>query len=282
MEPCQTASMTLEQIGHRERGSGQSRRQTASSNRVTIWGLPLARVTFQQTVDTVDQLIEERRPGFFITANLHYAMLANRDPRLQAANDRAAFIVADGMPLVSYSRLKRQPLPERVAGSDLIYGLCERAAERGHRVFLLGGAPGVAEQAAGKLCRRYPGLQIVGVEVPPFRKLTAEEHHHLIGRIRAARPDLLLVALGQPKGEIWLAENFRALGVPVCVQVGATFDFVAGRVRRAPKWMQKIGLEWFHRILSEPRRLVPRYFRDALFLLQALTRDLSATFQRSN
>ncbi len=279
MEPCQTASTTLEQIGRRERGSGQSRRQTVSSNRVTIWGLPLARVTFQQTVAMVDQLIERHRPGFFITANLHYAMLANRDPRLRAANGQAAFIVADGMPLVSYSRLKRQPLPERVAGADLIYGLCERAAQRGHRVFLLGGAPGVAEQAAGKLCRRYPGLQIVGVEVPPFRELTSQEHSQLIGRIRAARPDLLLVALGQPKGEIWLAENFRALGVPVCVQVGATFDFVAGRVRRAPKWMQKIGLEWFHRILSEPRRLLPRYVHNALFLLQALTRDLSAAFR---
>ena len=122
-------------------------------------------------------------------------------------------------------------------------------------------------------------MQIVGVEVPPFRELTAEEHSELIGRIRAARPDLLLVALGQPKGEIWLAENCRSLGVPVCVQVGATFDFVAGRVRRAPKWMQKIGLEWLHRILSEPRRLLPRYVHNALFLFQALTRDVSVALR---
>jgi len=165
-------------------------------SRATVFGIPLARVTSDQAVSLVDRLIERRRPGFFITANLHYAMLTGRHRQLAAVNDRAAFILADGMPLVWYSRLGRRPLPERVTGADLIYRLCRRAAEKRHRVFLLGGAEGVARQAAENLCRRYPGLKIVGTEAPPFRQLTPEEHQQMIARIRRARPDLLLVALG--------------------------------------------------------------------------------------
>jgi N-acetylglucosaminyldiphosphoundecaprenol N-acetyl-beta-D-mannosaminyltransferase len=240
----------------------------------TIWGLPLACVTRSQAVELVDRLIACGQPHFFITANLHYAMLTDRDPRLVDVNRRAAFLVADGMPLVWYSRLWQRPLPERVAGADLIYELCQRAVPRGHRVFLLGGAPGVADEAAQNLCRRFPGLQIAGVESPPFRPLTAQEQADLIGRIRHARPDLLLVAFGQPKGELWLGTNCQALGVPVCVQMGATLDFVAGRVRRAPRWLQRLGLEWVFRAVQEPRRLAPRYFADLLFLAKAMLRDV--------
>ena len=247
---------------------------------VRIWGLPLARLTFDQTVDLVDRLIRRRRPGFFITANLHYAMLTDRDPRLPAVNQRAAFIVADGMPLVWYSRLTGRSLPERVAGSDLIYRLCGRAAERGHRLFLLGGAPGVAQQAAEELTQRYPGLRIAGIEAPMISEMTPEQHDQLIGRIRQARPDLLLVAFGQPKGELWLAEHCRQLDVPVCVQVGASFDFVAGRVERAPRWIQRIGMEWVYRIAQEPKRMVPRYGRDAAFLVKAVLGDLLGVFRR--
>jgi len=241
--------------------------------RTTIWGLPLARLTSSETVDLVEKLIERRRPSFFITANLHYAMLTDRDSRLAELNRRAAFLVADGMPMVWYSRLIKHRLPQRVAGSDLVYQLCQRAALRGHRIFLLGGQPGVAEAAAANLCGRYPGLPIVGAEAPPFRTLSDKEHHDLLGRICRARPDLLLVAFGQPKGELWLGENYEALGVPVCVQMGATLDFVAGRVRRAPRWLQRVGLEWLFRALQEPRRLGPRYLADAIFLGRAMLRD---------
>jgi N-acetylglucosaminyldiphosphoundecaprenol N-acetyl-beta-D-mannosaminyltransferase len=240
----------------------------------TIWGLPLARVTSSETVDLVEKLIERRRPSFFITANLHYALLTDRDPRLAELNRRAAFLVADGMPMVWYSRLVKRPLPQRVAGADLVYQLCQRAALRGHRVFLLGGQPGVAEAAAANLCGRYPGLQIVGVEAPPFRTLSDMEHRDLLSRIRRARPDLLLVAFGQPKGELWLGQHYEALGVPVCVQMGATLDFVAGRVRRAPRGLQRVGLEWLYRALQEPRRLGPRYLADAVFLGRAILRDM--------
>jgi N-acetylglucosaminyldiphosphoundecaprenol N-acetyl-beta-D-mannosaminyltransferase len=231
-------------------------------------------LTYQETLDEVDRLIEQGRPALFITANLHYAMLSARDPRLQALNQKAAFLVADGMPLVWYSRLTRRRLPERVAGADLVYSLCRRAAERRHRVFFLGGAPGVAEAAAAELARRYPGLEVAGTDSPRLEALSRQQHAELLARIRRRRPHLLLAALGQPKGELWLSEHLEALAVPVSVQVGASFDFVAGRVARAPRWMQRVGLEWLYRAWREPRRLGPRYFHDGLFLARALLRDL--------
>jgi N-acetylglucosaminyldiphosphoundecaprenol N-acetyl-beta-D-mannosaminyltransferase len=251
----------------------RSPRYTPSTEPVRIWGLPLLPVTFPEAVDEVDRLIEAGQPGYFITANLNYAMLTDREPRLRDVNRDAAFILADGMPLVWYSRFARRRLPERVAGSDLIYALCGRAAEKGHRVFFLGGAPGVAEEAASRLCALYPGLKIAGVEVPPFRAMTADEHARMIDRIRAAAPQLLFVALGQPKGEQWIHEHYQALGVPACVQLGASFDFVAGRVTRAPRWLQRLGLEWAYRIYREPRRMGPRYAANAWFLMRMLARS---------
>lgn len=235
-----------------------------------VWGLSLTRITTDGLVDLVDRLIEIGRPSFFITANLHYARLAAQNSRLAEVNRRAAFLVADGMPLVWYSRWAGCPLPQRVTGADSIYRLCQRAAERGHRVFLLGGEGDVAQRAAENLRQLWPELEIVGIESPMLSELTADEHAALVRRINAAKPDLLFAALGQPKGELWLADNLDALGVPACVQIGATFDFVAGRVSRAPGWMQRTGAEWLYRIGQEPRRMVPRYFGDGVFLLKAV------------
>jgi N-acetylglucosaminyldiphosphoundecaprenol N-acetyl-beta-D-mannosaminyltransferase len=244
---------------------------------VWVWGLPLVPDTFAQALDRIDRLIAERRPSFFITANLNYAMLADGDDRLKKLNEKAAFILADGMPLVWWSRLGPRPLPERVAGSDLIYGMCERAATREHRIYLLGAGPGVAEDAAANLMKRYPGLVVSGVECPPFRQLTEIEEGEMIARIRSTSPDILFVAFGQPKGELWIAENLNRLGVPVCVQVGASLDFVAGRVRRSPRWMQRTGLEWVYRLAQEPRRLAGRYVDNLRFLVQAV---FAARFRR--
>jgi N-acetylglucosaminyldiphosphoundecaprenol N-acetyl-beta-D-mannosaminyltransferase len=243
-------------------------------NRVWVWGLPIAPMTRAQAVEAVAELVEVGQPSFFITANAHYAMLTHEDPSLQAVNAQAAFVLADGAPLVWASRWKGLPLPERVAGSDLIFDLCGRAARDGHRIFLLGGATGVAVEAAEALSRRFPGLRIVGTEAPAIREVSAEEHDALLERIRAARPDLLFVAFGQPKGEFWIAQHLQSLGVPVCVQVGASLDFVAGRVSRAPRQLQKLGLEWAYRMWLEPARLAPRYARNAWFLLGMIARDL--------
>lgn len=240
---------------------------------VWVWGLPLAPLTFRQTLEKVDALIRGGRPSYFITANLHYAMLTARDQRLPQLNAGAAFVLTDGMPLIWASRWRKRNLPERVAGSDLVPALCGRAAERGYRVFLLGGGPGVAEEAARKLVEKYPELQIVGTASPDLGKMSEEERQKLFDEIRSAKPDLLFAAFGQPKGELWLAEHGEELGVPVTVQIGASLDFVAGRVPRSPRWMQRVGLEWVYRLWREPRRLVGRYWANGLFALRMLARD---------
>lgn len=241
---------------------------------VWVWGLPLAPWNRAEAADAVMGLIDGGRPSYFITANTHYAMLTSQVPGLGAINDGAAFVLADGAPLVRASRLLGTPVPERVAGSDLIYDLCERAAARGDRLFLLGGAAGVADAAACRLEGLYPGLRIAGTACPGPGDLDGEGLARLVATIRAARPDLLLVAFGQPKGELWIARNLEALGVPACVQVGATLDFLAGRVRRAPRWLQRMGMEWAYRMSLEPGRLAPRYARNAWFLLRMVGRDL--------
>jgi N-acetylglucosaminyldiphosphoundecaprenol N-acetyl-beta-D-mannosaminyltransferase len=242
---------------------------------VWVWGVPFAPFTLAEAIAAIDGLIKKGRPTYFITANTHYAMLTEKDSGLRAINARAAFIVADGAPLVWASRWQGSPLPERVAGSDLIYELSATAAKKGYRLFFLGAAKGVAEEAAQRLGARYPGLQVVGTECPPFRELTVVEEHALIARIRSTRPDMLLVAFGQPKGERWIDRHLAELGVPVSVQVGASLDFAAGRVRRAPRWMQKSGLEWAFRLGLEPSRLFARYAGNAWFIISMVFSDVA-------
>lgn len=239
----------------------------------TVWGLPLAPLTRQGAIDRVDALVRARTPSYFITANVHYAMLTAEHPALDAINQNAAFILADGAPLVVASRQTSCPVPERVAGSDLIYDLCQLAADRGYGIYLLGGPPGIALAAAAKLKAHYPGLRIVGTACPEPDELTEPKVGTLIEQIRGAKPDLLFVALGQPKGEFWLAKNLAALNVPVAAQVGATLEFVAGRVQRAPRILQRLALEWAFRIYTDPRRLGPRYWRNARFLARQVILD---------
>ncbi len=246
----------------------------AANDPVWVWGVPLKRLTMADTVAAVSDLIKAGQPSYFITANTHYVMLTDDNLNLRTINSRAAFIVADGAPLIWASHWQGSPLPERVAGSDLIFELSAQAAKKGHRLFFLGGAEGAAEEAARRLSARYPGLQVVGTECPPFRDLNADEQAALIDRICSAGPDILFVAFGQPKGELWIDRHFEKLGVPVSVQVGASLEFAAGKIRRAPRWMQKIGLEWAFRLGLEPRRLLGRYARNAWFISRMIVRDL--------
>jgi N-acetylglucosaminyldiphosphoundecaprenol N-acetyl-beta-D-mannosaminyltransferase len=215
-------------------------------------------------------LVEGRDPTFFITANTHYAMLTWKNPELMAVNRAARFIIADGAPLVWASRGTPTPLPERVAGSDLIFELSELAARKNYRVFLAGGAPGVATEAASRLVARYPGLQVVGTASPSFRGPLDRDYLELRARIHETKPHILMIAATMPHGERWLAAQAVDLGVPVSVNLGASFDFAAARVTRAPRWMQRTGLEWAFRLSIEPRRLAFRYIRNALFIARML------------
>jgi N-acetylglucosaminyldiphosphoundecaprenol N-acetyl-beta-D-mannosaminyltransferase len=236
---------------------------------VRVLGLPLTPYTTGETVDRLDELVKSGGPAYIVTANLNYAMLCDTEPDLHDVNAHAKFVVADGAPLVWWSRLVGRPLPERVAGSDLIFLMSARAAERGYRVYLLGAGPGVAAAVGAKLTERYPGLVVVGTESPPFRSLTAAEQAEQLERIRAASPDIVMLAFKMPDGERWLRDHSAELGVPLVLQFGASFDFVAGNVVRAPGWMQRTGLEWLYRTLQEPRRLAGRYGRNLAFLAKA-------------
>src|SRR5581483_3525673 len=173
---------------------------------------------------------------------------------------------ADGIlcgrtPLLWASRWLGTPLPERVAGSDLVQQLIQREAEKGHRLFLLGASPEAGSQAAENLRQQYPGLA-VDHYAPPFQRLLEMDHDEICRRIAAFRPHVLFVSLGCPKQEKWIAMHYRLLGVPVSIGVGATIDFLAGRMKRAPRWMRHVGLEWAFRLLQEPRRLFRRYTKD--------------------
>ncbi|MGB7346791.1 MAG: WecB/TagA/CpsF family glycosyltransferase [Pirellulaceae bacterium] len=240
---------------------------------VKVWDVPFDVITLSESIQRIGQLIQRRRPSYAITANLNYVMLHANDPTMRPITEAADLIVADGQPIVWRSRLDKTRLPERVAGSEMIYDLADAASRNGWKIYFLGGKEGVAAECARRLVAQYPGLQVAGVESPPFRKLTDQEQAEQDARIESSGADILLVAFGQPKGERWIYENYQRLGVPVSIQLGASFDFVAGTAIRAPKMWQKIGMEWFYRMVNDPGRMVPRYASNAWFLAKALCKD---------
>lgn len=215
------------------------------------------------------------RGQYVVTLNVDILLTALEHEGLREACRAARWVVADGMPLVWASRLLGRPLPERVNGADLALGLMERAAAGGYRVFLLGGESGVAELAARRLQANLPQLRVVGTSSPPLGfDSRPEEIDRTVAAVRAASADIVLVGLGAPKQELWLRRHLGETGAAVGIGVGGTFNFWAGRVRRAPRMLQRAGLEWLWRLSQEPRRLWKRYLvRDVRFF-PLLVREL--------
>src|SRR6185436_16019915 len=229
---------------------------------VAILGVPFDSVTTAETIDIIARMIESRRPHYIATANVDFLVQAAQDIELRRILFDAHLVLCDGTPLLWASRLLGNPLPERVAGADLVPLLIQVAAQKGYRLFFLGATSESAEKAVANLQRQYPKLVIAGHYSPPFSQLLEMDHDEIKRRIKEARPDLLFVSFGCPKQEKWMAMHYRTLGVPVSVGVGATIDFLAGQVRRAPRWMQRSGSEWIFRLAQEPRRLFRRYLND--------------------
>ncbi|HYW06778.1 MAG TPA: WecB/TagA/CpsF family glycosyltransferase, partial [Longimicrobium sp.] len=203
---------------------------------------------------------ERGPPVHVVTPNAQHIVLIQESPHFRGIYETAWLVVADGMSLVWASRLLGDPLPERVGGVDLFEGVCAAAAPLGLRIFLLGGRPGAADAAARILRDRYPGLVIAGTHCPPLGFETDPVlSERAVSSVRDAAPDILFVALGAPKQEFWIDDHALGLGVPVSAGVGGAFELVAGIVRRAPKWMQRSGMEWVFRMGQEPRRLWKRY-----------------------
>ena len=229
---------------------------------IALLGVPFDNVTMAEAVERIEQMIASRAPHYVVTANVDFLVQARRDIELRRILLDAPLALCDGTPLVWASRLLGNPLPERVAGSDLAPLLIRLAAEKNYRLFLLGASPEANAQAVARLKAHHPALNLVGNYSPPFKPLLEMDHQEIKRRIHATRPDLLFVSFGCPKQEKWIAMHYRSLGVPVTIGVGATIDFLAGRVKRAPHWMQRTGTEWIFRVLQEPRRLFKRYVSD--------------------
>ena len=227
-----------------------------------LFGIPVARVGEAEAVERIIKMAEEHRaPRFVATLNVDFVANAvsgwpfGGNDELWGYLKNADFVTADGMPIVLLSRLLRQRIPERVTGADMVPAICRRCAEEGLSVYVLGGDKEAVEEAFEKL--GFPSLRIAGID-PAFVKL-GEDQPEIVERINAAKPDILFVALGNPKQELWMGRNAHALDVGVMIGVGGSFNFIAGRVKRAPKWVQKSGLEWIYRIIQEPGRLWRRY-----------------------
>lgn len=246
---------------------------TRQANPIAILGVPFDHVTTAETLARIEAMIASRQPHYAATANVDFLVQAREDVELHRILLDAHLVLADGMPLVWASRWLGNPLPERVTGSDLVPRLLAEAEHKGWRVFFLGGTETSVAAAAAKVRAKHPHLQLVGAYSPPFRPLLEMNHEDILERIRAARPDILLVAFGCPKQEKWISMHYRAAGVPLSIGVGATIDFLAGTVSRAPRWMQRSGLEWVYRLLQEPRRLFRRYTTDFWGFGRAIARQ---------
>ena len=199
------------------------------------------------------------------TANTDFLINALSDPELRHVLRGCDLVVPDGMPVVWAAKLMRTPLQERVTGADIVPALARLAAEKGYRVYMLGARPEIAQRAKARMEADYPGIQIVGCVSPPVAPLLEMDSDSILEDIARARPDILLVAFGNPKQEKWIYLHRERLGaVPLCIGVGGTFDFIAGGTVRAPLWMQTNGLEWAYRLTHEPGRLWKRYSRDGI------------------
>lgn len=244
---------------------------------VQILRVPVHSATLERAADHVVRSALSGQGGWVITPNLDILRRTTKDPAFRRLYDQTTLRLADGMPLVWASKLRRTPLPERVAGSDLIFLLVAKAAEQGASVFLLGGNPGAAEKSAELLLAKHPALRIAGIACPPpgFEK-DPDAMSALKSQVLAAQPHIVLVALGSPKQELLIEMLRRDLPAAWFLGIGITFSFVAGEVQRAPVWMRRVGLEWSHRLIQEPRRLARRYLIDGvpfafqLFAISAL------------
>ena len=221
------------------------------AERVNILGVDVDAVTMAEAVNVVRRAMDTRAGVMVATANAEMLMRATHDEELRRILNASALVVPDGAGTVWAARHLGHAMPERVAGYDLAQELLRCAPAEGRRVYFFGSAPGVAEKAKAKAEQLYPGIEIVGVRNGFF---SPADNAAIIAEIRAARPDLLLVALGVPKQEKWIAAHLAALDVPVAIGVGGTLDVMAGVMKRAPHWMQKAKLEWLFRGLMQPKR----------------------------
>lgn len=214
-------------------------------------------LTMQEALETIDALIQENKNAYVVTPNVDHIVQLETNKELQDVYANASLILTDGKPLLWIAKWYGTPIKEKISGSDLFPLLCDMAAKKGYSMFFLGAAEGVAAKAADNLMNKYKGLQVIGTYSPPYGfENDSSEMNKIDAMIKKARPDILIVGLGCPKQEKFIYNNYKKLGVPISLGLGASFDFEAGNIKRAPKWMANHGLEWLFRITQDPKRLM--------------------------
>jgi N-acetylglucosaminyldiphosphoundecaprenol N-acetyl-beta-D-mannosaminyltransferase len=240
-----------------------------------VLGVRVDAVTFDQTLTQIESFIGEGRPHQIVTVNPEFIMAAQSDAEFRHIINDSALALPDGVGVWLASRFLGRPLPERIPGVDLVQKLAALSADRGYRLFFLGAMPGVADKAVEALRACYPGLALAGTYVGSPR---LEDEAAIREQVRATRPQVLFVAYGAPAQDHWIARNLERLGVPVCIGVGGSFDFIAGVRPRAPGWIRSLGLEWLHRLVTQPwrwRRMLalPRFAWQVLWYRRALAQS---------
>lgn len=220
-------------------------------------------VSMDETITEIDKLISKKQKSYIVAVNVDVIIKIENDKKLKQVTDEADMVLVDGQPLIWISKWYRRPIKERVSGSDLVPVLCGHAVKKGYSVFLIGGKDGVAEKAEQNLKIRYKGIKIAGTYSPPFGfEKDINELSKINKMITERHPDILIVCFGCPKQEKWIYDNYKSYGAIVSVCAGATVDFLAGNIKRAPRWMSDHGFEWLYRFFQEPKRLFKRYFID--------------------
>lgn len=237
-------------------------------NSINILGMRVDMVQIPDVLARMEEWIRDRTKCKYICiSNANDAVLSKKDNRVREAVNSSALSVPDGISLILLGRFYGYNLKRRVYGPELMEEFCRLAENKGYINFFYGGAEGVPERMRDNLLRKFLGLKINGVYSPPFRRLSEEEDREIVNMINKACPDVLWIGLGCPKQQLWMYEHKNKLNVPVMVGVGAAFDFHAGAKKQAPKWMRENGLEWFFRLITEPKRLWKRYIVDGLYFL---------------
>ena len=220
-------------------------------------------LTMKETIDEIDKLIKKDKNAYVVTPNVDHIVKLETDKELQEVYKDADLILTDGKPLIWISKFYKTPIKEKISGSDLFPLLCEMAAEKGYNMFFLGAGDGVANKAAQNLTNKFPKLNIVGTYSPPFGfEKDKKEIEKIINMVNKANTQILIVGLGCPKQEKFIHKYRKELNVPISLGLGASLDFEAGNIKRAPKWMSDNGLEWLYRLSKEPKRMFKRYIVD--------------------